>query len=258
MLSADSTNPSLGTAYYYLVSGVNACGEGCLGLVEPPGACEVPNPLPCSVPASDRDGDSVQDLNDNCPLVSNPTQVDGDRDGVGNACDNCPATANPDQADTNGDGVGNACQDVDGDGYEAGVDCNDLDPSIHPGAVEVCNGVDDDCDAAVDENLGSTTCGTGACSRTVNNCVGGVPQTCTPGTPTAEICNGIDDDCDGSVDDSLGSTSCGTGACSRTVNNCVGGVPQTCTPGTPTAEICKSIEDHAYTPVHDKLRLTPS
>jgi hypothetical protein len=67
--------------------------------------------------------------------------------------------------------------------------------------VEVCNGVDDDCDMAIDEGLGSTTCGVGACQVTVQNCVGGVPQMCTPGTPSPEICNNIDDDCNGLVDE---------------------------------------------------------
>jgi len=53
----------------------------------------------------------------------------------------------------------------------------------------------------VDEGLGSTTCGVGACQTTVENCVGGVTQTCTPGTPSTEVCNGIDDNCNGIVDE---------------------------------------------------------
>src|SRR3989344_8585097 len=62
-------------------------------------------------------------------------------------------------------------------------DCNGQDLACPPPCVpaaEVCNGKDDDCDGAVDESLGSTSCGTGACANTVQNCVNGVPQTCTP------------------------------------------------------------------------------
>lgn len=43
--------------------------------------------------------------------------------------------------------------DADGDGYRADVDCNDAASAVNPGATEVCNGVDDDCDGAVDEGL---------------------------------------------------------------------------------------------------------
>jgi len=39
--------------------------------------------------------------------------------------------------------------DRDGDGY-ACLDCNDADPAVHPGAAEVCDGKDNDCDGIVD------------------------------------------------------------------------------------------------------------
>jgi hypothetical protein len=97
---------------------------------------------------------------------------------------------------------GQTCTDADGDGYGVGcalgADCNDNNASIKPGATEVCNGVDDDCDSSIDEGLGSTSCGVGACLRNVQNCLNGIVQVCSPGSPGTEICgNSIDEDCNG-------------------------------------------------------------
>ena len=58
-----------------------------------------------------------------------------------------------------------------------GHDCNDKDASIFPGAAEVCDGKDNDCDGQVDEGA-KNACGV-----------------CGP-TPM-EVCDGIDLDCDG-------------------------------------------------------------
>ena len=58
-----------------------------------------------------------------------------------------------------------AAVDSDGDGAVDALDCAPNDAAIHPGAVEVCNGVDDNCDGQVDEG---DLCGPG------QHCAGGV------------------------------------------------------------------------------------
>ena len=54
--------------------------------------------------------------------------------------------------------------------------------------TEVCDGRDNNCNGQIDENLGSTTCGNGTCAHTVQNCVGGVAQTCDPGATDGNGC----------------------------------------------------------------------
>jgi hypothetical protein len=143
------------------------------------------------------------------------------------------------------------CDDADGDGFPRGSgcalprDCDDTHAAVYPGATEICNALDDDCDGSIDEGFGGTvSCGVGACLRNAPQCDAGRTDTCAPGTPTAETCNSIDDDCDGSIDEDFGAaTTCGVGACARTVSTCAGGTPGSCTPGTPTAETCNGIDD---------------
>ena len=103
-----------------------------------------------------------------------------------------------------------------------GDDCDDGDATVHPGADEVCNGTDDDCDASVDEDVESTFHrdadgdGYGDSASTTRACsapTGYVTDAtdCDDGRGTthpgaAEVCNGIDDDCDTSVDEGVKST----------------------------------------------------
>ena len=113
--------------------------------------------------------------------------------------------------------------DSDGDGYSAeDGDCNDADASIYPGAVEICDGIDNNCDDSVDEGVTTTyyqdtdSDGFGDPGSTVEGCdqpVGAVsiPNDCNdsdadtyPGA--AERCDGADNDCDGDVDEDVQTT----------------------------------------------------
>ena len=83
--------------------------------------------------------------------------------------------------------------DADGDGSSADVDCDDANAAVHPGAPELCDGLDQNCDGVGPEELDGDTDGVRACS---GDCDDANPAV-HPGAP--ELCDGLDDDCDGSV-----------------------------------------------------------
>ena len=68
---------------------------------------------------------------------------------------------------------------------------------------EVCDGVDNDCDGQIDEDIAPITCGQSGCETTVR-CEDGVLPACVPRDPEPEACNLKDDDCDGEVDEGFG------------------------------------------------------
>lgn len=126
------------------------------------------------------------------------------------------------------------CRDTDVDGYEEGADCDDNNISVHPGATELCDGIDNNCDGQVDE-------GCNACTDADNDgffaqagCLTALD--CNDNDPTvrpnaAELCDGIDNDCDAQIDegfdlmsDPSNCGSCGT-TCSfaNASSSCVGG-----------------------------------
>ncbi|NUP04704.1 MAG: hypothetical protein HOW73_01445, partial [Polyangiaceae bacterium] len=77
-----------------------------------------------------------------------------------------------------------------------------------PPAAEVCDGVDNDCDAVPDDGSFPTegqACGnpTPPCQQGVIDCTNGSLDCVGDTPPGQEICNGIDDNCDGTIDNGI-------------------------------------------------------
>ncbi len=164
-----------------------------------------------------------------CPTGCVDADLDGYRDEAcgGNDCDDGRFAVNPgagehcfDGQDNDCDGLTDgddpacdpSCPDADGDGYRdvacGGSDCDDDDPTAHPGAGEHCtDGVDNDCNGlADDQDAGG--CPAGCADRDGDGYLDGAcgghdcddaEATTSPGAP--EACDGVDNDCDGEVDE---------------------------------------------------------
>ena len=110
--------------------------------------------------------------------------------------------------------------DIDQDGYDQSIDCDDTNPLTHPQADEICDGIDNDCDEQIDEDVQQTFYedsdedGFGNADVTMMGCEPEPTFVITSGDcdddePTAypgatEQCDGIDNNCDGEIDIGVG------------------------------------------------------
>lgn len=166
-------------------------------------------------------------------------------------------------------------RDRDGDGWRDD-ECVPDDPTSYPGAPELCDSRDNDCDGIVDGPV-PVRSSTNACGMLTEACFGGSwvvydgripsPEVCNAGdddcdglvdednvcgttppppppppacVPVTETCNNRDDDCDGIVD--RFSEACST-ACESGVRACVAGVWSACTARAPAPESCNGVDD---------------
>ena len=204
---------------------------------------------------ADVDQDGFGDPNAPTQACFQPTGFVDDRTD----CDDASASVNPgatevcnnvdDNCDTQIDNDASDAttwfQDVDSDGFgdfrfsitscaqpdgyvNDDTDCAPLDSAVNPGATEICNDIDDDCDAAIDDDdagldestgtvyyldadadgFGDPATAEGFCDQPANRVMDATD--CDDGSAlvnplAAEICNAIDDDCDTLIDDDDGS-----------------------------------------------------
>ena len=127
-------------------------------------------------------------------------------------------------ADTDTDGFGDASNTTSACTQPAGyvansTDCDDSNIAINPAAVEVCDGIDNDCDGSVDEGVlttyyrdadndgyGDSGDSQQACSAPagyVANSTDCDDSNIAINPAAVEVCDGIDNDCDGSVDEGV-------------------------------------------------------
>lgn len=186
--------------------------------------------------------------------------LDGDGDGVGRdnysmlGCENAPPMAYAPLAG----------------------DCDDYRKTTFPGAPELCNMRDDDCDGMTDEEAvpvelwpdadgdGYYDARTEKVGEPKIGCAGlkdwaAYPGDCKPEDPAVhaeaeEVCNNIDDDCDGDVDERVRPT-CGEGWCRREAPGCD---LTYCMPGDPVKEKCNFLDDDCDGLTDEDLDLCPT
>jgi streptogramin lyase len=189
----------------------------------------------------DDDNDSFIDEEDNCPEHANSNQYDLDGDGQGNACDEDDDNdGDADETDCypldpdayHGapeicDGLDNNCNtqvdegyndqdglsdcvdpDDDNDDDPDETDCNPLNPNVYNGALEACDGLDNDCNGKVDEGFPDKDGDGKADCVDIDSDDDGDPDNsdCSPFNPAIhsfalEICDGLDNNCNSAVDE---------------------------------------------------------
>ena len=173
----------------------------------------------------DQDGDgypNTEDCNDNnAQVYEGAIEL---CDGLDNNCD-----GNIDEGvtaefffDEDGDGFGNPNYSIQGcsqeDGYAInGTDCDDSNPLVYPGSIEICDEIDNNCNDEIDEDVGDIyfvdydrdgfgnaqqpllLCTAEPGVSTISGDCNDTNDTVYPQAP--EICDELDNDCDGSIDE---------------------------------------------------------
>ncbi|TQF14393.1 hypothetical protein FJV41_19030 [Myxococcus llanfairpwllgwyngyllgogerychwyrndrobwllllantysiliogogogochensis] len=151
-------------------------------------------------------------------------------------------------------------------GFVQEIDCNDYMSTTYPGAPEVCNGTDDNCDGEVDDGnpSGGESCATGqlgVCATGTTACTEGNVVCQQNQSASEEQCDGLDNDCDGSADDGNpgGLAACTTGAegvCGAGVTYCTHGAIECAPVQGPSTESCDSLDNDCDGTIDEGVKTT--
>ena len=183
---------------------------------------------PATLDSVDADGDGVAECNDcddNNPQIhpdatevcdgidnncdESVDNVDADSDihiaaaCGGDDCDDSNAQVSPSQLEQICNSIDDDCDpatldgnDMDLDGVLHCEDCDDSQAMTYPGAPELCDGVDNDCNGLADADPAGEVDADADGFLSCNDCndADGTTHTVTP-----ELCDGLDNDCDGQL-----------------------------------------------------------
>jgi hypothetical protein len=210
-----TVDDSAGDASTWYADG-DADGYGDASMGAP--ACDVP----AGYVADDTDCDDTSSL-----TYPGAAEIcDGEDQDCNSLVDDAPTDGVTVYADTDGDGYGDlamseiACGE-DADSVFDATDCDDGDGAVSPGATEVCDAVDNDCDGTVDgadaadvgmfyadadsDGFGDASAASIACdapSGTVTNATDCDDSAAAVYPGAVEVCDSVDNDCDGATDES--------------------------------------------------------
>ncbi len=162
----------------------NGVDDDCDGLIDEDFDSDGDGYATCSDDPSLRDCDDTNagvnpGAAENCGVDGTGNGIDDDCDGyIDEGCNPCTTT------------------DVDGDGYsQCDGDCNDTNPDVHPGATEVCDGLDNDCNTFTVKNCDvddpcNFPSGTDVCKDDrICACIVGANGSCTGDYRCTTFCN---------------------------------------------------------------------
>lgn len=126
--------------------GVPCTVDSCTATAGPTGCENMPDDASCNGPCTTGATCAADGCTDGMPV-----DCDDDTECTVDSCDPAGREAcQHDPLDADGDTFP-AVRAPDGNACAGGTDCDDDDPDVHPGAVEECNGRDDDCSGVADE-----------------------------------------------------------------------------------------------------------